>query len=81
MLALTKVRETTQSLTPDAGYVAELLEIDPFNQADFDKKKAELELSVRQEEAMPLQRSFIEALKARAKVEINKDLIRYGSRS
>ena len=80
MVALTKVHATTQAVTPDAGYIAELLEIDPFNQADFEKKKPALELQVRQEEAAPLQRSFIDALRSRAKVEINKDLIRYGAR-
>ncbi len=81
MFNLNSVHGTTQEITQEAGYVIELLEIEPFNQDDFEKKRDMIELQARQEESGHLQKSFIDALRARAKVDINTDLIRLGGRS
>ena len=80
MFALNAVGGSTQEVAPDAGYIIELLEIEPFNQADFDKKKDAIETQIHQEESGAIQKSFVDALRARAKVDINTDLIRMGGR-
>ncbi len=80
MFTLTKVGDSTQDITQDGGYIIELIDRESFDQADFEKKRASLEMQLRQEESSQLQRSFMDALKARAKVDINTDLLRVGGR-
>ena len=80
MVSLTAVRQMVQDLTPEAGFVVELHDIEPFNEADFLKKKSLLDTQVRHAQKGPLYKSLIDSLRARAKIDINTDLIQRAGR-
>lgn len=80
MAKLTTVHTLATDISPEQVSFAELLEIEPFKQEDFDKKKAQLEVQLRHQLAGPMQRGFVDALRARAKIDINKELLRGAGR-
>lgn len=80
IMGLTELHAVTHELNGQGGYVMELLEKESFNEKDFNEKKKQLEQVLRQQELGPLQKSFIDALKARATVVLNKDMIRFAGR-
>lgn len=73
---LTKVHSTMQEVTPEGATFVQLLEIEPFNAAEFEKKQSMIDMQLRQAQTRSLQNGFTEALRSHAKIDINKDLLR-----
>ena len=79
-MALVKPHETMTDVTAKNGYLIELRDIEPFNQADFDKKRTALEREVRKQEESSLMPHIIEELRKSAKVSINPEFARHVKR-
>lgn len=76
---LAVVHATALGFTDDGGYVIELHEIEPFDQAAFERKKNELRTYMIQKELPILEKSFIDYLRSKAQVTINEDLLHRSS--
>jgi peptidyl-prolyl cis-trans isomerase D len=79
-MALVKPHETMTDVSGKNGYLIELREIEPFNEADFGKKKAALEREVRKQEESSFVPHIIEELRKSAKVSINPEFARHVKR-
>lgn len=76
VMRLVKVHDTDTVVTPKNGYLIELRELEPFNEADFEKKRAGLEYEVRKQEESSFVPVFVLELRNKAKVQLNDEFAR-----
>lgn len=80
LLQLTKPHTAVIEVTPKSGYLIELSEIKPFDEKAFNAHKAKLEAQLRKQELQAIVPAFGQALRSRAKVVMNKELVRHATR-
>lgn len=73
VMGLTKVHDAIVDSTPKNGYLIELREIEPFNEADFLKKQPALEYEMRKQEESNLLPAFMDGLRKNATVKITDE--------
>jgi hypothetical protein len=73
IMALHTKGSALYTITPNAGYLVEVKEIEPFDESKFKEMKIQIGRQLRQQELNGVLNTFTQALREKAHVDINKD--------
>lgn len=79
-LSLTEPQSAITETADNKGYLIQMINIEPFNQEEFNKKRGVLLAESYQKEFSPVYKSLSNYLKSKAQVEINDEILRFATR-
>ena len=76
LVRLTKQGAITSDITDKDGYLIQVKQIDPFKAEDFEDKKPVIRYQLSRQEVQALSASFVQALREKADIALNPELLR-----